>query len=221
MLLAEEFLLACLDERTGRLRLGRDKLDPALAGALLVELAQRDRIGVTPEEAGWSRRRRLTVLSTAPTGDGELDRALAAASAGQGRRVKDLIASTSSRRISRGLRLRLLDRLATAGVLERRQRRLLGLFPSTTWSHRDRVPADEVRQRLHAALVLGLTPTPRTTALVALLRSTGALTKVLDGPDRAALRRRADELSRGEWVGRAVKQAIDTATAVVVSASGG
>ena len=76
MLIAEEYLLLALDERTGKLRIGSDALGPALGGALVAELALRERIGVTPHEAGWNKRGRVTIISTMPTDDPELDAAL-------------------------------------------------------------------------------------------------------------------------------------------------
>ena len=67
MLIAEEYLLLALDEKTGKLRVGSDALGPALGGALVAELALRERIGVTPYEAGWTKRGRVTIISTTPT----------------------------------------------------------------------------------------------------------------------------------------------------------
>ena len=52
MLIAEEYLLLALDDETGKPRIGSDRLEPALGGALLAELALRERVGVTPQEAG-------------------------------------------------------------------------------------------------------------------------------------------------------------------------
>ncbi len=55
MLIAEEYLLLALDDETGKPRIGSDRLNPALGGALLAELALRERVGVTPPEAGRTR----------------------------------------------------------------------------------------------------------------------------------------------------------------------
>ena len=216
MLIAEELLLLCLDAGSGRSRVGSYRLDPALAGALLAELALLGRVGVTAEGTGWAarpQRRRITVPDRRPTGDPELDRALEALAADEGRPVKDFVTSFSSRRLSRGLRPRLLDRLAAAGVLDRRRGTVLGLFPSTTWPERDRRVEDEVRGRLHAALVVGVTPTPRTAALVGLLHAAGAVTRTVDAADRRAARARARTIGDGDWVAKAVKRAIDDAGA--------
>ena len=64
MLMAEEYLLLCLDDQTGRPRIGSDRLEPALGGALVAELALMERIGVTPHDAGWNKRGRVTITSS-------------------------------------------------------------------------------------------------------------------------------------------------------------
>jgi Golgi phosphoprotein 3 (GPP34) len=51
MLLAEEFLLLCFDDRTGKKIISSDRIEPALGGALLAELALMERIGITPHSA--------------------------------------------------------------------------------------------------------------------------------------------------------------------------
>ena len=51
MLIAEEFLLLCLDDETGRKRIEGDRIDPALTAALLVELALLERVRVEPKDA--------------------------------------------------------------------------------------------------------------------------------------------------------------------------
>ena len=224
MLIAEELLLLALDDVTGRRLVGADRLDPTLGGALVAELALAERIGVTGPDAGWTGRGRLTVTDPRPTDDVELDRALDAAVAAEGRKVKDLLSGTSSRRITKGLRDRLAERLSAAGALRRVDEKVLGLFPWTTWPAGDRAAEDEVRRRLHGALVAGTTPAERTVVLVALLRVAGLLPKVLPDQDRRLVQRRAKELSEGDWVSAAVKQALDevsASTAAVVASSGG
>ena len=209
MLIAEELLLLALDDASGRRLVGTDRLDPTLGGALLAELALRERIGVSGDDEPRARRGRLTVTDLRPTDDTELDRALQAMAQHEGRKVKDVLSGLSSRRITKGLRTRLLERLATAGTLDRREDKVLGLVPWTTWPARDRRLEDEVRRRLHGALVAGTTPTERTVVLVALLQVSGLVAKVLPDQDRRLVRRRAKELSEGDWVAKAVKQALD------------
>jgi hypothetical protein len=190
MLIAEEFLLLCYDDQTGKKIISDDRIEPALGGALLVELALMERIAVSPHSEGWRKRGRVSITSTTPTDDTELDAALAKVAENEGTKVTDLISTMSMRRIAKGLRGRLLERLAAAGVLDAERSQVLGLFERTTWPTRDPHSEEEVRQRLHAALIAGLTPTERTVALVALLSATGLLTKVVPTEDRPALKAR-------------------------------
>jgi cytochrome P450 len=97
--------------------------------------------------------------------------------------------------------------------------KVLGLFERTTWPTRDPFPEEEVKQRLHTALIAGHTPTERTVALVALLRATGLLAKVVRTEDRRTLKARAKELAEGDWAAEAVKQAIEEVVAATTAAA--
>jgi len=222
MLMAEEYLLLCLDDQTGRPRIGSDRLEPALGGALVAELALMERIGVTPHDAGWNKRGRVTITSLTPTDDAELDAALHKLAENEGKKVKDLLSSTASKknRLSYGLRDRLLERLAAAGILVRTEGTVLGFIPRTTWPAGSREPEDEVRRRLQGALVGGQTPAERTVALIALLQVTKLLPKVVSADDKKALRARAKQLTKGDWAAKAVKDAIEEAAAAAAAAAG-
>ena len=219
VLIAEEFLLLCFDDQTGKKIISSDKIEPALGGALLVELALKERIGVTAESAGWRQRGRFTVTDTTSTDDLELDSALAKLQAAEGKKIKDLISKMSGKRITKGLERRLLERLAATGVLRLERGKVLGIFPRTMWPTSDMGPEEDVRERLQTALIAGLTPTEHTVALIGLLEATGLLTKVVPSEDKKSLRRRAKELTEGDWTARAVTQAIEEVTAAAAAAA--
>ena len=225
MLIAEEYLLLSLDDESGRPRIGKDRLEPALGGALVVELALRERIGVTPHEAGWNKRGRVTITNLTPTDDPELDAALHKLAQNEGKKVKDLLSAFASKknRISHGVRDRLLERLAAAGMLARTEGTVLGFIPRTTWPAGDPAPEDEVRRRLQGALVGRETPAERTVALIALLQVTGLLAKVVTTEDKKALKARAKALTEGDWAAKAVKDEIDevAASAAAIGATAG
>ena len=219
MLIAEEFLLLALDHESGRLLITHERLRPALGGALVAELALMERIGVTPNDAGWSKRGRITITNLTPTDDVELDEAMHRLAESEGKKVKAVLSDLASRkvRLSFQLRERLLERLAKAGVLTRQEGTVLGFIPRTTWPAGDRAPMDELRQRLQSSLVSGLTPTERTLVLIALLQVTGLLPKVVTTEDKRALKARAKQLTEGDWAAKAVKDAIDEVTAATVA----
>jgi Golgi phosphoprotein 3 (GPP34) len=219
MLIAEEFLLLSLDDVYGKKTVAMETLEPALGGALLAELALLERIGVTPRSAGWRDRGRVTVTSTVPTDDPELDRVLIAITAREGKKVKDLITPMSSKRLSKGVPARLLARLVASGVLSEDRQKMLGFIPTTRWHTRDPEPEEELRGRLQSALVGGATPTERTVALIGLLQVTNLLPRVIYTEDKKALRRRAKELTEGDWAAKAVKDAIEEVSAVMATAA--
>jgi hypothetical protein len=223
VLIAEEYLLLALDDETGKPRIASDRLEPALGGALLVELALRERIGITPREAGWAKRGRVTITNLTPTDDPELDAALHKVAQNEGKKAKDLLSSFTSKknRLSNGVRDRLLERLAAAGLLVRTEGTVLGFIPRTTWPAGDPAAEDDVRRRLQSALVGGETPAERTVTLIALLQVTGLLTKVVTTEDKKAVKAQAKKLTDGDWAAKAVKDAIDEAAAAGAAAGGG
>jgi hypothetical protein len=222
MLLAEEFLLLSLDEESGKKTVSSEKLSPALGGAILVELALLERIGVTAKSAGWNRRGRVTITSTKPTDDAELDAALQTLEERENTKVSTLVSDMSGKRITKGLRDRLLERLVRARILTETRTDVLGL---RRWPVLDRTVDEEIRRRLQSCLVGEANPTERTVALIALLYVTGHLTKVVSTDDKKALKKRAKALTEGDWAAAAVKQAIDevyaTLAASAAAAGGG
>ncbi len=219
MLIAEKFLLLAIDDGSGKRIIGHDRLEPALGGAVLAELALRQRIGITGDDAGLFHRRRVTVIDPAPTGDEVLDQLLTKIGAKPDQKAGSLISAIKK------LPEQLTDRLVAAGVLSEEQGRILGLFPTRSWPTVDPGPEHAVRQWLQAALIAGATPDEQTRVLIALLTATDSLTKVVPSDDKRAVRARAKELNQGDWIGREVKQVIDEVSAavhaaVVSSASG-
>lgn len=218
MLIAEKFLLLVIDDGTGKRIIGHDRLEPALGGAVLAELALRKRIGVTGDEAGLLKRRRVTVLGPTPTGDEILDQMLAKISEKPGQKAGSLITTMSFGRATDKLTRQVSDRLVAAGVLSEERGRILGLFPTSSWPTVDAAPEKAVRQWLEAALIAGSTPDEPTRVLIALLSATDSLTKVVRTEDRRAMRARAKELYKGDWTAATVKQVIDEVSAAVTAA---
>jgi hypothetical protein len=213
MLLAEELLLLALDDDTGKVVV--TELDKGLAGAVLIELALRERIRVA-EKGETVRAGRLVLKPGAAPGHPVLDDALRLLSAREGRKPKDVLGP-----LAKGLRARLTGSLVDAGVLRREMRKVLGFFPTERLPARDATHETTVRERIAAALA-GAEPDERTAALVALLSALNAVTTVLDVRDRRAARRRAKEIAEGQWAATAVRKAVQevyAATAAAASAA--
>jgi Golgi phosphoprotein 3 (GPP34) len=219
MLIAEEFLLLCLDDLTGR-AVGADKIVPALGGALLVELALLERISISPDEEGLWKRRRVTITSTKPTDDPVLDDAISYIAADEGKKLQELITPLAWHPMTKGVYASLLRRLAAAGVLTEQHGHILGIFPTTSWPTVDATAETELRARLRSALVDGLTPTERTVALIGLLHATGHILRAVPDAEQKLVKRRAKELAEGDWAARAVAEVIASmSTAVGLAAA--
>ena len=217
MIIAEDLLLLLYADATGKALVERTKVDHALAGAVLIELAMAGRVDIAGED-DVERKGRLVVRDRSPFGDDVLDDALGIIDDKEGRKPQHVLGTLAKR-----LRDRLLERLADRGVLERREERILGVFPTTRWPAADARREAEVRSQLDAALLLGKEPDARTGALVAMLSAIDAVPKVADTPDRRAVRRRAKEIAESAWAAEAVRKAVESVqaatTAVIVSAA--
>lgn len=224
MLIAEDLLLLLTDDVTGRLVAAEAAVDAALGGANLVELSLLGRVGLSgPGEARGGGR--VVVTSTEPTGDAVLDAALAFLCAAPGLKPASAVGSLGC-----ALRLALYPRLAAQDAVYLAERRTFGLFPAPCWPAWDVRAEAEVRRRVGDSLMLGLTPEPRTAALVAFLHALRVEHKVFDpqpfGLTRRDLRKRSALMGTREWAAWATTRAISRVRAtglapVVVGAVAG
>ncbi|MDI6099020.1 GPP34 family phosphoprotein [Actinoplanes sp. NEAU-A12] len=214
MNLLEEFTLLAHDDE-GRRIIDGTRLDYALGGALLVELALAERIGMS--------NRKVVVLDATPVGETLADETLTHI-AGESRERKP---SHWVRRPPKGVRQRVLDRLVTSEVLRAEHSRVLGVFPRTRYpSAHGTEPVAEtaVRGRLRAAVERVGTVEPRTGALCALIAATEMDRKVFPDMDRKQVRARLAEIGEGDWAAEAVRKVIrdvQVAVAAAVVTGGG
>jgi len=217
MLLAEDLLLLVTDDASGRLRVPTDQLDPALAGANLVELTMMGRVGLSGEGSA-GKPGRLIVCDSSPAGDEVLDAALRIVLARAGHRPSAVI-----RPLGRDLRRTLYERLAAAGAVRAERARVLGVFPVRRWPAQDAGHAAQVRRQVTEALVQQAAPDPGSTALIALVHALRCEHKIVDprlsGLSRRQLRARAEEIAQSNWTSPALRQMIDAATAAVKAAA--
>ncbi len=211
-LIAEDLLLLLLDDTKGTVATW-GKTDAVLGGAVLAELAVTGQVTVDEHKSIW-RTDKVHASQLAPA---DLDPLLAEALATIAE--KDRKASTLVGKIGKGLEGRLAARLADRGILERRDGRLLGLFPRTTWPAADTTHENDVRQTITACLVDGAQPDERTGALIALLAAIDQAHSAVSAGTTAkkmVLEKKAKEIAAGQWAAKAVKDAVDAAPAAMV-----
>ena len=217
MLIAEDLLLLLTADDTGKLAVGGMNMKMALGGALLAELALMQRVDLAgPDER--VQERRLIVTDAGPTGDGMLDEALATVGRKEGKKPQNVVAA-----LGRRTRVRLYERLAEAGLLSAEEGRILGIFPTHRWPAEHTGHEASVRAALISALCQGGTTDARTRALVSLLHALKAVHKAVDpnavGLSKRELNASSQRIAEGDWVGQAVRSAINTQTAVIAASA--
>ncbi len=211
MLIAEDLLLLLLDNRTGKP--ATSSLEAALGGALLAELALVEAVELSEKASLWRSAKVRPGAGPAPE-----DPVLAGAVATIAE--KERSAQALATLLGKGLTATLAGRLAERGILQRRDRKLLGLFPRTRWPARDNSHEQSVRRALTVVLVDGARPDARTGALVALLHAVDRAHKTVphQGLGSRQVRKRAKQVAEGQWAAKAVKDAI---AATAAASSGG
>jgi hypothetical protein len=210
-LIAEDLLLLLLDDESGKPL--TQQLQIALGGAVLVELAVGGMVEVVKADSMW-RAAKVHPVEGARPGDPLL------MSAWETVRERERSAQSLVEKLGKGLTDTLCERLADRGILERRDDKVLGLFPRTRWPARDTSHEDALCRALSVVLVDDQVPDPRTGALVALLYAVDRAHKSVphDGVSDRDVKKRAKEVAEGQWAATAVKDAIAAATAATMAA---
>jgi hypothetical protein len=200
--IAEELLLLAYREDDGKQLIGATRLDAALGGAVLAELAVNERVELSDK--------RVSVVDTTPLGDDELDATLARIAEDKPRKPDWWVSKISSSK----LRRRLLTGLAEAGVLAEERGKVLGIFPTTRWPEADGRVEAEVRKRVASALA-GSDPDARTAVLIAVMHASGLDRKAFPG----ASKERVKEIAEGAWAADAVAKTIAAVNSMIVTAA--
>jgi hypothetical protein len=211
--LAEELLLLALhDEKGTVLMAGSTGLPYGLAGAFLIELVGAGLLRVEGKD--------LVAAAAGTARDEILDRILTdVRSAKRTRNLKYWVGRTG--RSGGKIRSKLADRLVAKGILQREERRLLLIFPTTRYPQVNPLPEYAVRERLRAALRAMTPPDDRTAALIALAHACDLVGRLFDKGERREAKKRAREIARNQPIGAAVVQTVEAIRAAVVAAAAG
>jgi hypothetical protein len=209
MLIAEDILLLATDDTTGKITSSSMHLDPALAGAVLIELVLAGRVGLE----GEGKDGRVVVLPGGSLRDPVLDAALQ-------RLVEKspLKPGQAISRLTKGLRESLNTSLEQGGLLRRETGKVLGLFPTTRRPAQDSGYENAIRKQLAAALLHGQDPDPRSAAIISVLTAADLLQTVVDKPDLKAAKARGKEIGEGNWASDSVRKVIQEAQAAISAA---
>ena len=197
---AEEIILLLLNDDDGRFaRVPTWSMDYALAGAVLMDLALENRIDTDLEK--------LVLVDSTPLDDSLLDSTLADIAAGEERNARYWVEQTANRAAE--IRESALDRLVAAGILERRDDRILWVFQSRRYPTIDGKAEREVRLRLMGVLFSDEIPDPRDIVLLSLTDACGILKGILSQRELNSAAERIAQVRKLDLVGQATTQAIE------------
>jgi Golgi phosphoprotein 3 len=196
----EELLLLSLDDETGVLRPALAPwLDTAEAGALLMDLALRNRVDTDPDK--------LVVVDKTPTGEPLLDQALAIISEIPSGQAIDAYVAALARHGER-FREAALERLCGRGILKRKDDRLLWVFKTRTYPVIDGKAEREVKLRIFSILFDDEIPDPRDVVLISLVSACNLLPVLLSPEECEHVRDRVELLRKMDLIGQSVGRAI-------------
>jgi hypothetical protein len=201
--LAEDLFLLVCHAATGKARIQTAYLDLGLGGALLLDLVLRERVTLVDE--------RVAVIERAVVGDPLLDAAVRTIASDAKRREADYWV----RHLARGTHAAVQNRLVAARILMVDEHRVLGVIGVHHAHQIDGRIEHDLVDRLHDAVVRGRPASRETAAVVSLALAVGLERHLFPRSDRRAIRHRMHEIAGDEWVGAAVKHAIDAIDAAL------
>lgn len=205
-------LLALHDEKGSVLFSASTALPYGLAGALIIDLVFQERIALTEGK--------VKVRNPSPTGDGLLDETLQLIRASdKPRDIKYWVQRIYSK--VKNLHKRVSNELIEKGILERREQKILWVFPSRRYPTINAAPENEIRKNIHEVVLRYKAPEKEDIALLSLVKSCDLIKEVFDKPDRKIAKKRIEAIITGEIIGKAVTEVVTAVVAItaVISAS--
>ena len=210
--LVEEITLLLLrDEGGAFVRVPTWSLRYSVAGAVLMELADANRIDTDLEH--------LFLVDDSPTGDELLDPTLAEVAAGERQNTRFWIEHVAER--ADGIREAALAGLVAKGILTERDERVLWLFKTRRYPAAEGSVRQAVKLRLMEVLLSDDIPDPRDVMLICLADACGIFRVLLSGKELANLVPRIEQVTRLDLIGQTMVRAIDDVRMAVAAATAG
>ncbi len=211
--LYEEIMLLALRDEEGTVASGA-MYSYAVGGAILAELLLEQRLCI---EEPRKRKKLVTLVSDAPTGDGLIDECLTKiANAGRRKRPDDWVSRFAN---TRQLKHRVAAQLCQRGILRVDEDKVLLIFTRTIYPEINPEPERRIIARLQQAIFADTEDIdPRTIVLVSLANATNILPIVFGKRDLKARKEHIKRIVNGEVTGKAAKDAIAAVQAAVMIA---
>lgn len=143
--LIEEFLLIALDDEKGQFVIDSTHLHFGLAGAILLEMALREKVDVTGED--------LKLIHDEYEVEMVINKVIDQIKAKPGKKVKDWIEILAKQ--ADELKHDTLLRLQNKGILRKEEHKILWVIPNNKYPTSNITPENKVRQRLSDVMLRG------------------------------------------------------------------
>jgi len=196
---AEELLLLSHDEKTGHFYNMSDAM-PAQAGAVLMELALRDRIDTDLDK--------LMVIDATATGEPVLDGILAQMVTEPGSHSTedwlDFLKHNGQEIYDTAL-----QRLIARGILRREESQVFWVFGTRRYPMVENNEQREVKLRIAALLMSDEIPDARDIVIIGLAEACGLLEHIFSKDELERSRVRIDQIVKLDLIGQAIRSAIE------------
>ncbi|GHH49478.1 GOLPH3/VPS74 family protein [Lentzea cavernae] len=204
-MLPEDLMVLLINQENDKLRVDGSSAENALAGAVLIELANSGRIAFEPNG------KKLQIVDPTPLRDPVLQESI-------GRFDKPMKPQRAVERLRKNVRDIVAAQLEAQGIVRVESRKVLGLFPAKSYVITNEAKVIDVRRAVGEVAAGYRGADARTGSLITLLHAVKAVHKVFDG-DKKELTKRAKDISAGNWAGDAVRRAVEAIQAGVMAAT--
>lgn len=208
--LVEEFLLIALDDDRGVFVIDSTHLHYGFAGALLLELAVRDKIAIDGDYV------RLKSRSHEP--EVALNKAIdLIAESSKPRKTKDWLGKLAQK--AGEMKNDTLQRLIQRGILRKEEHKILWIIPNNKYPMSNSNPENKVRERLKNVMMDGGKSEPRDIMLLSLI-DVSDLTKEAfrDQADYKEVKRKIKEITEDIRISQAINKSIrEIQTAIMIA----
>ena len=158
--LIEEFLLIALDDEKGQFVIDSTHLSYGFAGAVLLELAVREKINVSND--------RLELTNSAYEKEVVINKTIEMLKeSSKNRKIDYWVKELASR--AKELKDDTLKGLMHKGILGKEEHKILWIIPNTKYPTQDITPENKIRKRLHDVMLEGAESSPRDIMLLSLI----------------------------------------------------
>ncbi len=207
--LPEQLLLLALHDQKGTILSSASiSIEYGLAGAVLTELALRQRAEI--------RDKKLVLIDTSSTGDEVLDEAITQIKSSAKLRKADYwVHKLTGKKMK--IKQAMLERLVKKGILKIDEHRILWLFDSPHYPTRDFSEEKAIREQLRRLVLRGDEADTRTVVLMGLVNACGLTGEIFTKPERKEAKKRIKEIMQNDQIAKAVAETVAGVQASVVA----